>query len=298
MIRFLSAIGMSQYTQPQKLDRFIRSWTKEGDSCLRTYVRRDAGRMQFELTKKMGPFFLTVTGQKGEQDLVGGFFPGVRERRVLPYLDCEVIEERPGVFFLSAVEGETGEQIKFMMTTAKPFFSKGVLEAEERGNYSCYGLSVEGKVLLGVKRSEEEEKAIREEEQWRREILNKVQQGDENALREVETYAAETAEEIQERLRQEDVYTILDGFFVPRGNSNFFVVLGDILYVDKLLNPLTEEWSYRLEVKTMGTRIGIYINPKDLVGVPCKGRRFLGEVFLQGAPERGGDITGGEGFFD
>ncbi len=297
MIRFLSAIGMSQYTQPQKLDQFIRSWGRDGDSHLQTYIRQDSGRLQFELTKRMGPFFLTVVGQKAEQEMVSGFYPGVREQRSAPYVECDVTEERPGVFFLTAVEAFTGEQVKMMMTTAKTFFNKGVLKVEECGNYSCYGLSVEGKVLLGVERSEEDLKTIREEEKWRREVLNKALQGDENALREVEAYAAETAEEIRERLQEEDIYTILDGFFMPRGNSNFYIVLGDILYVDKMLNPLTEEWSYRLEVQTMGTLLGVYINPKDLVGVPQKGRRFLGEVFLQGVLDPGFELADQEGFF-
>ena len=92
----------------------------------------------------------------------------------------------------------------------------------------------------------------------------------------------EVGEEIEERLQREDLYSVLDGFFAPLGAGHRYAVLGEILYVDKMMNPLSNEWVYRLEVRTSGSSIGLYIHPRDLVGEPKKGFRFQGECVLMG----------------
>ena len=288
MLRFLSAISMSQYSDPKKLDEFIRQQLRDPACSLYTYLRRDSGGLQFELWKNMGPFALNLTGVRGVRETVTGFFPLVREYRSIPYRDCEIREERPGCFFLSGVEEESGEGSKLMLTSAAGLYEKGELVTKERYRSSCYGLSVEGKILLGVERDEEEIQALKDEDDWRREMLARALQGDEEALEETEDFIEGTEEEIRERLRSEDVYTILDGFFLQHGGSNAYTMLGEILYVDKMMNPETEEWVYRLQVKILGATLGVYINPRDLVGVPAVGRRFRGEVLLQGmiCPER------------
>ena len=133
-----------------------------------------------------------------------------------------------------------------------------------------------------MERDEDEKQALEEEENWRREIMERALEGDEEAIDEAEAFVENTEQEIHERLKYEDIYTILDGFFVQRGHTNAYSMLGEIRYVDKMMNPQTEEWVYRLQVKILGAVLGVYINPKDLVGQPEKGRRFQGEVFLQG----------------
>ena len=282
MIRFLSAIGMSQYCEPQKLEELIRTQLADPDCELRTYLRKDSGCLQFELMKNMGPFGLNIIGLKVNKETVTGFFPMVRELRGDRYRECEIKEERPGCFYMNGLEEVSGEGVKMLLTSGFGLFDHGELRARQEWRYSRYGLSVAGKILLGVERDEEELEAMDEEEMWRRDLLNRALQGDEDAIEEAEDFAESTEEEIRDRLRFEDIYTILDGFFMQRGSLNQYSMLGEIQYVDKMMNPKTEEWVYRLQVKILGTSLGVYINPKDLVGQPAKGRRFQGEILLQG----------------
>ena len=90
-------------------------------------------------------------------------------------------------------------------------------------------------------------------------------------------------EEIADRLRREDVYTIFDGFMYPAGREeNYYTLLGDIQKIDKLFNPYSEEWVYYLELNVLGQELRVLINPTDLFGEPAVGRRFQGKVRLYG----------------
>ena len=86
------------------------------------------------------------------------------------------------------------------------------------------------------------------------------------------------------RLQSEDVYTILEGLFIPADDSTLglYMVLGTILRIHKVMNPFTEEWVYEFELNVMGTPYNIYINPKDLEGTPSVGMRFQGTVIMLG----------------
>lgn len=78
-----------------------------------------------------------------------------------------------------------------------------------------YALSTEGKVLLNVERSQEDEEAYRSEEEWRRQMLKRAREGDEEALEELKADSIAMEEDILERLEEEDVYSILEGIFLP-----------------------------------------------------------------------------------
>ena len=108
-------------------------------------------------------------------------------------------------------------------------------------------------MLLGIERSEEDEQLIREDEQWRRQHLERMMKGDAQAAEEIRESEARAEEEIEERLQQEDVYSIFDTFLYPAdGADHFYTMLGDIEHVEKLMNSETEEWVYYLELNVMG----------------------------------------------
>ena len=59
-------------------------------------------------------------------------------------------------------------------------------------------------------------------------------------------------------------------------------MLGDILHVDKLMNSVTEEWVYYLELNVLGQILRVCINPRDLLGEPKPGYRFMGRIWFFG----------------
>ena len=286
MIRLFSAIGMSQYTSRKAFDAFLTKLLQEEPvdktkfSGQRYMVR---GQHHVELYHDMGPFQLIVRGQMtGTYIRAFAVMPAIKEKRGYRLIDCELAESEEDMIYLMGQEQSSLEPICLCLSEVYRFYQSPMLRRRRTLDVSCYGLSVEGKVLLGIERSEEDEQLIREDEQWRRQHLERMMKGDAQAAEEIRESEARAEEEIEERLQQEDVYSIFDTFLYPAdGADHFYTMLGDIEHVEKLMNSETEEWVYYLELNVMGQTLRIAINPRDLVGEPRPGRRFMWRAFFQ-----------------
>lgn len=283
MVRYLSAIGMSRWVEFDRLEKLIFELVRDPECDHYAYVRAGSGAMHFEHVKSMGPFQLTVLGEDAGEKKIVGFLPSVSEPWGETLIDAEAAALYNGCFMLGANEEASGEPIVINLTAARNLFDReGKMRPLDKVNCSVYGLSTEGKILLGQQPDKEEAKLMQEELDWRKDILDRIRRGDAAAEREMKEYARDVEAEMKERLTEEDVFTVLNGYCTPKGLLNAYSILGEILSVEKLLNPFSEEWVYRLRVSCPGTEMGVYINPKDLVGEPQKGRRLLAEVLLMG----------------
>ena len=61
-----------------------------------------------------------------------------------------------------------------------------------------------------------------------------------------------------------------------------YSVIGNIINVTEEKNSYTDEIIYNLLIETYGLLINVGINSLDLEGEPKEGRRFRGEIWLQG----------------
>ncbi len=88
---------------------------------------------------------------------------------------------------------------------------------------------------------------------------------------------------IQKLFKTEDVLSVLEVYLFPVENvESMYSLLGIIESVDKESIRDSEGFIYRLRIKTMGISLDLLINEKDLLGEPEVGRRFKGNVWLQG----------------
>ena len=88
---------------------------------------------------------------------------------------------------------------------------------------------------------------------------------------------------ISRRVLHEDILTIIDTYFMPYGmESDQYQILGTILFYTKVRNSITREYVYQMTVDCNGMLIDLCINEKDLLGDPEEGRRFKGNIWLQG----------------
>ena len=88
---------------------------------------------------------------------------------------------------------------------------------------------------------------------------------------------------ISRRAHKEDIYSIVESSFIPYGSeSDNYTILGTIQEVEEHKNLLTGEELYELTVNCNDLIYSICINKTDLLGEPLLGRRFKGNVWLQG----------------
>lgn len=142
------------------------------------------------------------------------------------------------------------------------------------------GLSVEGKIIFPV--SED----IKIENNAYNKVKAKLFDGPRDTQEALEAEAMENYHEYQKiskRVNSEDVYSIVDHAFIPYGvECDNYMIIGDIKNVASAENYITKEKIWILNVHCRTFFIDVCINQKDLLGEPAVGRRFKGEIWLQG----------------
>ena len=88
---------------------------------------------------------------------------------------------------------------------------------------------------------------------------------------------------ISRRIADEDVFSIVTTHFMPCGvECDHYNIMGDILDVELRENNKTGEKIYVMTIESNSIVLDVCINEQDLLGVPERGRRFRGIIWLQG----------------
>lgn len=144
-------------------------------------------------------------------------------------------------------------------------------------------LSVQGRILLPICKSEEQLISDRDASQKRNQMIAKARMGDEEAIESLTLEDIDTYSMISQRIHEEDVFSIVDTFFMPYGmECDQYQILGIIQHVTPVTNPYTKEVVYQMRLECNEMSFDICINKEDLLGEPAPGRRFKGVVWLQG----------------
>lgn len=151
-------------------------------------------------------------------------------------------------------------------------------------------LSLSGTVLLPLKKNESQKQQVIKDSVTRQNLLNAARSGDEEAMETLTLDEMDTYSMISRRIRKEDVFTMVDTSFMPYGvECDHYSILGEILDVQQVENELTKEKIYILKIYCNELTFDVAINIMDLCGEPQVGRRFKGNIWLQGYinfPER------------
>ena len=88
------------------------------------------------------------------------------------------------------------------------------------------------------------------------------------------------------RIEFEDVFSIVDSSFMPCGvECDQYSVIGEVLDVVVEKNVYTNEEVYIMTLDCNDMTFDVAINRFDLIGEPAIGRRFKGQIWLQGKVE-------------
>ena len=145
------------------------------------------------------------------------------------------------------------------------------------------GLASEGKILLGTSKDSNTERNIISDNKQRTQLLAEAKKGNQEAIDSLTIDDIDLYAMVSRRIRYEDIYSIVESTFIPYGSeSDNYTVIANIVEVKKLQNEFTNEYIYDLVVECNDIMLEVCINEKDLVGTPEPGRRFKGNIWLQG----------------
>lgn len=145
-------------------------------------------------------------------------------------------------------------------------------------------LSTEGRILYGVHLEyiacPYDKQPISNKD--RRKLIAKAKNGDMDALENLTLDDMDTYSLITKRIKDEDLLTVVETYFMPYGIDNEqYSILGIIKKIEQITNEFSDEIVYNLTVSCNDVTFNIGINSLDLQGEPKIGRRFKGVIWLQ-----------------
>ena len=138
-------------------------------------------------------------------------------------------------------------------------------------------------IMMPLKKTEKDLIRNQQTLRDRSQLLNAARNGDEEAIENLTLDDMDTYSAISKRIHKEDVFTLVDTYFMPYGvECDQYSVLGEIVDFNFVKNIVTDEEICVMIVSCNDLQFDICINRADLYGEPAVGRRFKGTIWMQG----------------
>lgn len=148
---------------------------------------------------------------------------------------------------------------------------------------SLSALSIKGQIMMPIAKTEEEKEAAKKKLNYRNKLINNARRGDETAIESLTLEDMDLYTTLSKKIRKQDIYSLVDTYFMPYGvECDQYSVLGEILSARKIVNHFTNESVYILRIECNEIEFDVCINELDLLGEPAVGRRFKGNIWMQG----------------
>lgn len=286
MHKFLRAIGFSNIKKKDL--NIILEEIIEHPEIMR--VTKDSEGNEFaEISKSFGNGVgIMLRGSYDEND-------NFQMNYYVPYATAENISTQEQIDIEKHAEKESYagvcDEVRLGVTLI--FYLQNVADflSEHRSNIhvkNLYGamlsaLSVEGKILLPIQQKVLEKQLASNKQEKRARLIAEAREGNEEAIENLSIEDLDTYSQISKRIRKEDVFSIVNTSFMPYGiESDQYSILGEIKYIEEIINPISNEKLYALEVECNDLLFKVTINQEDLLGEPAVGRRFKGSIWMQG----------------
>ncbi len=286
MHRFLRSIGFGRYEKKREIEKLLDSLEQSGASRRRIQIDSDTNRCEIRADVAPGMGIAMV----GETDEHGKF----RREYYYPYLVSEDVSSRADCSIQRHTEKESfgglldetrvGISLIFYLDNALEYCERGLdRELRQVKAVKLSGLASEGKVLLPLHKTRKQIERARVTAKDRNSLVEAARNGDEEAMETLTIEDIDLYSQISRRVMKEDIYSIVDSSFMPSGiECDRYSVIGEILDVRTLDNRITGETVYDLKLECNDVIFHVAIAQTDLLGEPTVGRRFKGQIWMQG----------------
>lgn len=287
MHTYLRAIGFSQCKTRKQLEKIYYSTLRSPNRKIITTVSIDTSLIQFE--KDFGPGIgLTLIGEYdiNGQLSVEHYFPYIKGQNFLEYESISIEKQTDKESYAGVCEDyRLGMTLIFYLQNIADYAKSKWLNYSNRHlrHIKLSGLSINATIILGTKQDKHQRIIEAKQRDLHNNLLAAAKNGDTEAIENLTLEEMDIYQEVAARVRREDILSIVDTSFMPCGvECDHYMVIGTILKVEKLNNEYTNEKIYNLLIESNGILLNVGVNELDLQGEPLEGRRFRGEVWLQG----------------
>lgn len=148
---------------------------------------------------------------------------------------------------------------------------------------SFAALSLGGTIMLPIKKDPKVMARHEKASAARNKRIIAAKNGDEEAIEQLTLEDIDTYSAISRRILKDDIFTLVDTYFMPYGaECDHYSIMAEIEDYRLETNYLTGEEMYLFELNCNNMPITVCVNRKDVLGEPEIGRRFRGNIWLQG----------------
>lgn len=181
-------------------------------------------------------------------------------------------------------DSNIGVTLIFYLQNIADYLSEKNRRPSGQKMYGAYlsGLSVDGSILLPIEKFKEKANKCRYSE--RSQLVAQAREGNEEAIENLTLEDMDMYSILSRRVMNEDLFSIVSSTFMPYGiESDQYSILGEILDYTIVENSITKEHIYCMKIECNDLIFDVCINSKDLIGEPAVGRRFKGNIWMQGS---------------
>lgn len=286
MHKFLRTIGFSLYQKDMDIEKLLDKLCEDLSGMKRIQLDEEANLC--EIRKEVAPGMgLAIFGQ---MDREGNF----QRNYYYPYLKSNDITSDVSCSIQRHTERETyaGLLDEFKVGISLIFYIDNSFECRERmidhhpldtRDVCLTGLAENGKILLPIQKTDKQRENARVAAKDRNTLLEAAKNGDEDAMETLTIEDIDLYSQASRRVMKEDLYSIIDSCFMPCGvECDQYSIIGEIVKIEEKKNQITEEEVYDFTLECSDLTFHVGIAKKDLVGTPEIGRRFKGQIWMQG----------------
>lgn len=295
MHRYMRAIGFSKLTDRKELQKLVtdvvvegtqRSYTSNGDETLLAEFCKDfAVSTRNGLITSIG---IAVCGEFDSDDrfTYDYYFPYLRGTNISSEEDVSVERHAAQESYAGVCDDvRIGVSLIFYLQNMIPYVKAKNLDILPiRGTtLTLSALSTKGTIMMPIIKSEKDLIRNKQVSMNRSQLINAARKGDEDAIESLTLDDMDTYTAISKRIQKEDVFSLVDTYFMPYGvECDHYSILGEIMDSDLIKNNLTEEEVYLMTINCNDMIFDLCINKEDVYGEPGVGRRFKGTIWMQG----------------
>ena len=287
MHKYMRAIGFSKLNTRKELENLIQLCAAQASE--RSYISNGEDTMLAVFSKDFAPGMgVSICG---EYDEANNFsydycYPYLLGQGITSYEDLTIERHSDKESYAGMCdEIKVGVSLIFYLLNMIPYIKvRDNNQLPVRGtSLTLSGLSCQGTVMMPINKNETEIKKTKKASNSRNQLIEAARKGDEDAIESLTLEDMDTYTAISRKIQQEDVFTIVDTYFMPYGvECDQYSILGEILDIQSVENSLTHEEIYKITLFCNELTFDICINKIDLFGEPMIGRRFKGVIWLQG----------------
>lgn len=288
MHKYLRAIGFSNIKTREQLEALLQDTEKnytdhqfviyDNETCVGDYIK--------EIAPDMGIV------SAGEFDAFDNFsrdyyFPYYRGRHVSTTESSLVERHTANISFAGVCDDpKVGISIIYYLLNRTRYIMdsyKSGSDTVKNVSLSLSALAGNGTIMMPLAKTALAKTKADAGTRKRNKLLEAARNGDENAIESLTLEDLDIYSSILRKIRKTDVYTLVDTYFMPSGvECDQYSILGEISELSEVENPITGEKVVRMTLECNEIPIDVCINKEDLYGEPEVGRRFKGNVWLQG----------------